>query len=323
MALTLAQAKIGMANHIDQTVVDEFRRSSFLMDNLVFDNAVSPGTGGSTLVYGYLRLKTPSTAAFRDINAEYNPSEAIKEEKTVALKIFGGKFSIDRVIAQTSGKINEVEFQLKQLIRATTNMFHNAVINGDSSVKGFDGLDVMLAGTSTELNNDTANIIDLSSSSAIDDNYKTVLDKLDEMIASVDGAPTMILGNTKMITKLQACARRAGYLTQSEDAFGRKINSYGSIPLVDLGYFYDGTTTKSVVPIVERSSNSGLTDLYAVRLGLDGFHGVSIAGNNIISTHMPDFTTEGAVKSGDVEMVAATALKNSRAAAVLRNFKVE
>ena len=99
MPLTLAQAKVGMANHVDQTVIDEFRRSSLLMDKLTFDNSVSPGTGGSTLVYGYLRLKTPSTAAFREINAEYTASEAVKEAKSVALKIFGGKFSIDRVLA--------------------------------------------------------------------------------------------------------------------------------------------------------------------------------------------------------------------------------
>lgn len=331
MPLTLAQAKVGMANHVDQTVIDEFRRSSLLMDKLTFDNSVSPGTGGSTLVYGYLRLKTPSTAAFREINAEYTASEAVKEAKSVALKIFGGKFSIDRVLAQTSGKINEVEFQLNQLIKATTNMFHNAVINGDSSVAGFDGLDVMLAGTSTEFNTSAQNAIDISTSANLDSNYKKVLDMLDELLASVDGTPTMIMGNTKMITKLQACARRAGYLTQSEDAFGKKVSAYNSIPLVDLGYYYSGSATKAVVPITKRSYGAtgsqtevtGLTDLYAVRLGLDAFHGVSLTGNNIISTHMPDFTTEGAVKSGDVEMVAATALKNSRAAAVLRNFKVE
>ena len=46
MPLTLAQAKVGMADKVDQMVVDEFRRDSFLLDKLIFDNAVSPGTGG-------------------------------------------------------------------------------------------------------------------------------------------------------------------------------------------------------------------------------------------------------------------------------------
>ena len=62
MPLTLAQAKVGMADKVDQMVIDEFRRDSFLLDKLVFDNAVSPGTGGSTMTYSYMQLLTPSTA---------------------------------------------------------------------------------------------------------------------------------------------------------------------------------------------------------------------------------------------------------------------
>ena len=61
MAITLAEAKVGMADKVDQQVVDEFRRSSLLLDRLVFDNAISPGTGGSTLTsvsYTHLTLPT-------------------------------------------------------------------------------------------------------------------------------------------------------------------------------------------------------------------------------------------------------------------------
>ena len=64
MAITLAEAKVGMADKVDQQVIDTFRRSSLLLDRLTFDNAISPGTGGSTLAYGYIQLKTPSTAAY-------------------------------------------------------------------------------------------------------------------------------------------------------------------------------------------------------------------------------------------------------------------
>ena len=323
MAITLAQAKIGMADKVDQNVIDEFRRSSLLLEKLTFDDTVSPGTGGSTLVYGYTQLKTPATAEFREINSEYTGNEAERDKKSVELKVFGGKFSIDRVIARTSGAIDEVNFQLQEKIKATTNTFHNAVINGDSSVKGFDGLDVMLADSSTELNKDTANVIDLSTATALNDNYMLVLDMLDELLASVDGTPDMIMGNTKMITKIAACARRAGYFSHAEDALGKRWGAYNNIPLVDLENYFDGEKTSPVVPIVTRGEISGLTDLYTVRLGLDGFHAASPAGGKLINTTLPDFTTAGAVKDGDVEMVAATVLKNTRAAGVLRNFKVQ
>lgn len=41
MAITLEQAKVGMADKVDQQVIDEFRRSSLLMDRLIYDDAVS------------------------------------------------------------------------------------------------------------------------------------------------------------------------------------------------------------------------------------------------------------------------------------------
>ena len=75
MAITLAEAKIGMADKVDQQIVDMFRRSSLLLDNMVFDNVISPGTGGSTLTYGYIQLKSPATAAVRTVGDEYVPGD--------------------------------------------------------------------------------------------------------------------------------------------------------------------------------------------------------------------------------------------------------
>ena len=49
MALTLEEAKVGYADKVEQNVIDEFRRSSILLDKLTFDDTISP-TGGSNLV---------------------------------------------------------------------------------------------------------------------------------------------------------------------------------------------------------------------------------------------------------------------------------
>ena len=100
MPLTLEQAKVGMADKINQTVIDEFRRDSFILDKLTFDDAVSPGTGGSTLTYGYTQLLTPSVAEGRKLNSEYTPGEALRTNKVVNLKIFGGSFQVDRHVCE-------------------------------------------------------------------------------------------------------------------------------------------------------------------------------------------------------------------------------
>lgn len=333
MPVTLEQAKVGMTDKVDQFVVDEFRRGSLLMDRLIYDDAVSPGTGGSTLVYGYTQLLTPATAQMRAINTEYVPNEAAKVLKTAALKILGGSFQVDRVIENTSGRISETTFQLEQKIKAAYNLFHYLVINGDSAVNPleFDGLDKMLTGTATELG--TGSVLNLT---AMTDQASAfaLLDAVDDFLGSLSGKPTMLLGNSKLIQKIKSAARWAGYYTRSENAFGDTIDGYGGIPLVDLEYFAkvdadtQAVTTEPIVAIEDRTvgtAQTGLTDLYAVRVGLDGFHGVTpLGGNGVgLKTYLPDFGAPGAVKTGEVEMVVAAVLKQTRAAGVLRNIKVQ
>ena len=128
MALTLEEAKVGYADKVDQQVIDEFRRDSMLLDELTFDDVISP-TGGSNLVYGYQRLETPSTAGTRQINAEYTANEAKRTKQTASPVILGGAFTIDRVIANTSGAINELDFQIKQKTKAGANYFHLSLIH--------------------------------------------------------------------------------------------------------------------------------------------------------------------------------------------------
>ena len=58
------------------------------------------------------------------------------------------------------------------------------------------------------------------------------------------------------------------------------------------------------------------------QVGLDGLHAVSFAGVAPVQTWLPDFSTAGAVKKGEVEMNAAIVLKATKAAGVFRKIKV-
>lgn len=316
MPITLAEAKVGMADKVDQQIVDMFRRSSLLLDRLTFDNAISPGTGGSTLVYGYTQLKTPSTAAVRAINSEYTANEAKREKKTTQAIIMGGAFEVDRVIQDTSGAIDELVFQADEKIKATANFFTNCVINGTAAgiaapgkaTGTFDGLNKLLANSSTEY---TATA-DLSTSENVTANYNQFLDELDEFISGLDGMPDMLLMNRKMLSKLRGIARRAGYYDVTKDDFGRGVETYNGIALMDAGEFYDGTKTVDIVADTAAGSGTfGTSDIYAVKFGLDAFHGISPTGTKVITSYMPDLTQPGAVKKGEVELVAGVALKNT------------
>lgn len=58
-------------------------------------------------------------------------------------------------------------------------------------------------------------------------------------------------------------------------------------------------------------------------MGLNGVHGISPTGNKVVASYMPDLTAPGAVKKGEVELLAGIVLKNSLMAGVLRNIKVK
>jgi hypothetical protein len=316
--ITLAEAQKQLQDDLQIGVIDEFRKNNFLLDNLTFDDVVSPTGGGATMTYSYLRLLTQPTAQFRAINSEYTPQEVTKQKFYADLKVFGGSFQIDRIIANLGGATKEVTLQLQQKIKAAQALFNDTVINGDSATNtnAFDGLDKAITGSSTEYIPSAA--IDLSTSAAVDTNYKYFLDVLDEFLMGLDGTPSFIAGNTKLIAKIRACARRAGMYQTTLNSFGQNVESYNNIPLVDL-LAKAGTND----PVVSTNTTSGETSLYVARLGMDGFHGISMAGQSPVKTWLPDFTTSGAVKTGEVEMVAAVALEATKAAGALRKIKVQ
>ena len=199
---------------------------------------------------------------------------------------------------------------MTQKIKAASALFNDTVINGDSGVnaKAFDGLEKAVTGSTTEFIPTTA--IDLSDSTAVDTNYKLFLDLLDEFLMGLDGTPSMLAGNTKLIARLRACARRSAQYTVTMNEFGQQVERYGAIPFVDLG------TKAGTNDPVSAINGQGETSLYAVRFGMDGFHGVAPTGNTLIKSWLPDYKTAGAVKTGEVEMVAAVALKATKAAGI-------
>ncbi len=315
--ITLAQSKVGVNDKVVEKIIDMFIRESEVLEMLPFDNAVN-SNGSSTLVYGYVQTKTPSKAAFRAIGSEYEASEATVEPKTVNLAIFGGSFEIDRVIKDLNAQFNNMEFQLNEKIKAAVAVFHDGMINGDiaSDAKSFDGLDKMLTGTASEFG--AEGTIDISTKTALEANASDLYEQITSLINRT-GA-NAILCNEKLKTKIQTVARYLGYKTESEEAFGRVIEKIGSVRIIDLkNKVSDAGVETPIIPV-----NEGLTDLYAVKFDVNnGFCGVTLTGNDVINTYLPDFNTPNALKKGEVEMVACVALKNTNAAAVLRNIKVQ
>ncbi len=315
MAITLAQAQALSQSKLVQTIIDEFRASA-LLDRLPFDNTVKPQ--GKSLAYVYNRLTTFPTADSRAINADYTPQEAATTQITANLKIFGGSYQIDRALQGNEEQVIDlVMFEQEQKIKATKASFHDQFINGDSGIGAgtqFDGLDKILTGSSTEID---PGAIALDSAANINTNYKAFLYQFRKMRAAMDGAPTLYLMNSDMFAAMQVVLDYAGQNTVTKENYGSEVVQWGPSLLMALG---DRPGTSD--PVIATSGETGETDIYAVRLGLDGVHGISPEGNAIVKSYLPDFTRTEAVQTGAVEMIAAVALKATRAAAVLRSIKI-
>ena len=328
MAITLNQMKEGMTDKVKAGVIGVFLEESDILQELPFDDAVSP-SGGSTLTYGYVQEKIPAQTAFRAINTEYTPNEAQVEKKSVDLKIFGGAFQIDRVIKKAEGMYNNVAYQMREKIKSAVATFHNAMINGDAATDAdsFDGLDKFLVGQKTEFNTDS--VIDISTKASLEANASTFYEKLKKLISSTGADALMV--NEDMKLKIESVATFLGYKTATEEAFGRTYTKVGNVRLIDLGnkVSVDGETVteEPIIAVKERTvggaAQTGITDIFAVHFGVeDGFCGVTLTGDNGIAQYLPDFNQPGAVKTGEVEMVACVALKKTKAAGVLRNIKI-
>lgn len=314
MPVTLAQAMQNAQSDYDASIIDEFRTNP-LLDLITFDDAVNPAGGGGTLTYGYRRQITAPTADFRAINSEYAPNEVTTQQFTTDLKVLGGAYQIDRVLAKVGpAASNEVAFQSTQKVKAAKALFGDAMINGDSSVDAdsFDGLKKALTGSSTE---DTTTY----NWSGTMDQAKAffVLSTVDDLLAQLDGQAGAIISNKKAIQLIKAALRFANQYTQEVGPRDSVRVSYNGAVLVDADM--KAGSAAPVVPIASKK-----TALYAVRFGLDGFHGVSTMGGNVVSAYLPDFTSAGAVKTGEVELgPVGVALKATKAAAVATAIQVE
>lgn len=324
MAVTLAEAKNNALEDYDPFVIDEFRKSSVILDSLIFDDAVNPAGGGATLDYSYRRQETQPTAEFRAINTEYSPSTTTTKKYSTTLAVLGGAFEIDRILANIGPKgSDEVTRNINEKVKAAITLFQDTVINGDVGVndKAFDGLDKALTGSSTEMK-PTSGTYDWTDLEGEKDNK--AIDTLDEFLDLLDGTPTIVVGNKKALARVRAIVRRTSmYVREPIDGLansnGRPISreSYGGILFADAGE--KAGSNDPIIPI----ATDGTTSLYAYRVGLDGFCGITTTDGTLVKTWLPDFTQPGAVHRGEVELgPVGVALKATKAAAVLRKIKV-
>lgn len=265
MALTLVEAaKLETGDAVRSAIIELYAGSSSILANLPFENIA-----GNALKYN--REGALPGVGFRGVNEAYTPSTGILNPITESLVIAGGDLDVDKFIVDTMGA-NQRSTHEAMKVRALGLAWTAKFIKGDtaSDPREFDGLQVRVTGNQKIVAGSTANGSALS------------LAKLDEAIDQTLNATHLIM-NKAMARRLSAAARLTtvgGYVTYTQDAFGRRVMNYNDLPILTVDLDNAGT---SILPFTEAASSgtATATSIYVVAMGADGVTGLQNGGMDV------------------------------------------
>lgn len=312
MAITLTEAAKLSQDQLRRGVIETIIDESPLMQRLPFITVQGNA-------YAYVREGGLGGAAFRKVNEGYTPSEGNFTEHSTKLAILGGEADVDRFLVQTQGgQVADLRAAVTaQKAKAVRLAFHKALVKGTgtSSAKDFEGLDKIVTGSEQELVAATDGMPIIGAGS---DDRQAFFDKIEELIASVDGTPAMLLMNRQTLAKFKSAARRESSYDETRDAFGKAISAYQGIPLVDMG------NDEAGAPIIGQNEVQGAAEnassIYAVRFGDDAVAGLTNGG---VQVYDLGELNEKPVYRTRIEFYCGLAVHKVQAAAVLRGVVAE
>jgi len=210
------------------------------------------------------------TIGTRKVNASFSESTGKFEQKIEEKSIFGHYIDVDSVIVEANP--NARQNQRKASSKAMSFKFNNMFINGDPGSDELRGLkkrvgDVYTAGFEDQYFNGG------SATAGRGVLYDTTeqhhfLDMLAKIIeVTAEASPDALFMNSKLYLCVESATRRTGLLKQTEDMFGRIINTYGTVPIYKLGPVSAFSTTLILPNDETLNSGSDETSIYAVKLG--------------------------------------------------------
>lgn len=306
MALTLLEAaKLAFNNGETKRagVIATFARASAWLADIPFKNI--PGNS-----YAYDREQTLPGIAFRGINESYTASTVVVNPQSEALRIGGGYLDVYRALLKMMGdQVRSTHEAMKA--KALAAEISRVVIKGDSTTNAreFDGLQARLTGNQLVENGST------------DGGDVLSMFQLDTAISRCAG-PNKRLWLPKLtklrITQAARTTTVGGYVTYTTDQFGRQVEAYNGIPLVEEYPENDGTETLAFDELGSTGSTATASSIYCVSLS-DGFvSGIQNGVMEVIDQGLLD--SEVKVRTL-VEWLIGMVVEHPRAAVRLRGIK--
>lgn len=248
MALTLPESAKLSTDVLQRGVIETYARNSAVLEMLPFMDIQGNA-------YRYNQEETLPGVGFRKINQAYEESTGIVNQESEGLVIAGGDVDVDRFIVQTRGNVNDQRaIQTQMKVKALSLTWTDYFFNGDvaTDVDAFDGLKKRLTG-------------DQVLEAGVDGAPLTMA-MLDELIDSVEGEPNVIYTSKAMRREIKALIQgHNGYSEGDYDAFGRKVMTYGGIPIRPIEENSQGA---QILGFNETQGTAAdATSLYAIKFG--------------------------------------------------------
>lgn len=260
--------------------------------------------------YTYNQEQVLPGISFRGVNETYPRSTGVINPVTERLVIMGGEVFIDNFQLRTQSNIIDLKMtQWKMKARALAMTFSEYFFEGDSTsnVRVFDGLRPRLTGGQLV----TAGVNGAALTLPMMDNL------LDALIG--DGEDSHLFMNKTNRQSLLTLGRNVTggftYLDTGNDAFGKKIVTFGGVPI---HIVERDDTAATFLGFDETVGSSNITSsIYIVRFGDDMVQGIQGAGGSMeVKDLGEDFSAPGRV--GRIEWYPGLCVRHPRAAARLR-----
>jgi hypothetical protein len=303
MGMTLMEyAKGAGLNTKRGTIIELFAKESPILNAMTFETIQGSGVD-------YDQEAALPGVAFRGINEEYTASAGVINPMHDPLKIAGGTLDVDSALIKMFGEGVRAKHEAMK-IKALSLKIAKMVIKGDSTSdpKEFDGLQRRLANDQKICA--TTNITDTVGA--------LKLAKLDEAIDQTEN-PTCLIMNKKLRRLLTQASRTStigGYVTYTQDNWGRQVPRYADLPILDAGK--DNTNT-DIIPLTETAGDGGAdaTSLYVVSFSDGMVEGIQ---NGTIESKDLGLTDSGVIYRTLVEWLVGMALYHPRAATRIWNI---
>lgn len=265
MAYTLANIEALKNEPVSALVIKAMSQDNAIMQRI-------PWVHTAGRAYVYAEDGNAPSVGFRGINRGYEKTMGDYIQKTVTLRIMGADAEIDQFLLDTQG--GSVEELRAGAIRKASGqlglLFNDAFINGDSAAKpsdpSFDGIaklvkpeGVIEAGENgLQVNTDATR--------------EDFLDKLTDLTNATDGKPDMLLMNRQTLAAIKSSARRLNALGEGVDDFGRTVDTFDGVMLIDAGVGPSGAQIIGNGEVQGTAENA--SSIYAVKFGADAVHAV-------------------------------------------------